>query len=48
MSCKISIILSKKPLFSNELMDRKTKLSWKLLFGSVLVGLGFGLGGLLF
>lgn len=42
------IIFSKKPLFLNELQDKPAKLSGKLLMGAVLVGVGFGLGGLLF
>lgn len=39
---------SKKPLFSNELVDRKMTLSWKRMLGYALAGIGFGLGGMLF
>jgi hypothetical protein len=50
--CQIWIVIiklySKKPLFFNELQDKKSKITGKLLIGSILVGVGFGLGGLLF
>jgi len=41
-------LYSKKPLFCNELGDKKTKISFKVLFGCALAGAGFGIGGLLF
>lgn len=47
----VSVLLfSKKPLFSNELQnnDKASKITARLLFGLILVGLGFGLGGLCF
>ena len=40
--------LSRKPLFSNELLDRKRKHSFRVVFGYALVGIGFGMDGLLF
>ena len=42
------LYFSKKPLFSNELVDRKMTLSWKRMLGYALAGIGFGLGGMLF
>lgn len=41
-------LFSKKPLFSNEIKDRKSRITKRLLLGATLVGFGFGLGGLLF
>jgi hypothetical protein len=39
---------SKKPLFSNELLDKSASLTLKAFIGYVLTGVGFGLGGMLF
>lgn len=41
-------LCSKKPLFSNELQDKKAQISVKMLAADVLYGVGFGLGGLIF
>lgn len=41
-------LFSKKPLFSNELLDKKLNLKLKCWFGHLLAGIGFGIGGLIF
>ena len=50
--CQIRIVniflLSKKPLFSNALCDKKAPLTYKNFIGYILAGIGFGLGGMLF
>jgi len=48
MDCKSSVILSKKPLFSNSLHDQKKPLTFKNFLGYILAGIGFGLGGMVF
>jgi len=51
-SCQVRLVIlilfSKKPLFYNELRDRKYPFSFKNIIGHALTGVGFGLGGLLF
>lgn len=51
-ACQIRVVLmilySKKPLFYNELQDKKYRFSIKSIIGHAIVGLGFGLGGLFF
>lgn len=42
------VVYSKKPLFFNELQDKKWNLSLRTLIGHVLAGIGLGLGGLVF
>lgn len=39
---------SKKPLFSNGLLDKKSPLTLKSFLGYILAGIGLGLGGMLF
>jgi len=41
-------LFSKKPLFSNNLIDEKGTVTLKLLIGSILLGVGWGLSGICF
>lgn len=42
------LIFSKKPLFSNSLIDKKIPMTFKSFIGYILAGIGLGLGGMLF
>ena len=50
--CQVRIVniflFSKKPLFSNGLLDKKTPMNIKSFIGYILAGIGLGLGGMLF